>query len=219
MVRRGVKRLLRILVPKTCNNGFSLIEILIGLTIISLMVMLVVPSVNRISQADLRSSVRQLAITSRALYNEAILKKKLFRLVLDLDENKYWPEMSAANSLVYLRDDKQKQEEDTDFQTFESGFAKYEDQLLKEKSLPAGVVFQDVVNEVIYPGPVTGGHAYIFFYPRGEVDPSLIHVASERPGGPVYTVELLPVSGNTRFYMGYTGFKGGDLKREVPREK
>ena len=200
------------------ETGFTLIEILIGLTIVSLMVMLVIPSVNRISQADLRSSVRQLAVTSRALYNEAVLRKKLFRLVLDLDENKYWPEMSAANSLVYLRDEKLKEEEDKNFSTFQSGFSKYEDQLLKEKTLPTGVVFQDVMNGVLYAQPVSGGHAYIFFYPRGEVDPTLIHISHDRPGGVSYTVEFLPVSGNTRFYMGYTGFKGVEMQRpEVKR--
>jgi prepilin-type N-terminal cleavage/methylation domain-containing protein len=188
--------------------GFSLIEILIGLTIISLMVMLAVPSVNRIFQTDLRSSVRQLSIITRAIYNESILKKRLFRLVIDLDENKYWAEMSPSNSLVYLRDEDLENEDDKTFHTFQDGFAKYSDQFIREKELPSGVIFQDVNNAVLYTQPVTGGHAYIFFYPRGEVDPSLIHIAHERPGGVIYTIEIMPVSGNTRFYFGYTGVGG-----------
>lgn len=195
----------------TRRLGFSLIEILIGLTIVSLMVMLVVPTVNRIFQTDLRSSVRKLAIVTRALYNEAALKKKLYRLVIDLDENKYWAEVSAKESMIYLRNEEVEEEEDSAFLKFQKGFAKYQDSYIKESTLPTGVVFQDVENPILYTRPITGGHAYIFFYPRGETDPSLIRIAHEQPGGVVYTIELFPVSGNTRFYAGRTGFGGEEL--------
>lgn len=195
------------------KKGFSLIEILIVLTIVGLMMMVVVPSVNRIFRTELRSSVRKLATVGQAIFNESVLKKKLFRLVIDLDENKYWVEISLGEKSLVLQDEELDREEDETYQTFQSSFSKYDVRPFGERTLPTGVVFQDVVNQDLYKNPVTGGHAHIYFYPFGEVDPSLIHISEGRPKGTGYTIEYLPVSGSTRMYAGYTGYGGEEVER------
>jgi type II secretory pathway pseudopilin PulG len=197
------------------GSGFGLLEILIVLVILGLMSFVVIPSIGRIFQTELRSSVRKLASVAQGVFNEAVLTKKLHRLAIDIDENKYWVEISLTEGEVFVRDDQAESEEDEAYQTFQNSFGKLNTREYREEKLPTGVIIRDVVNETLSETPFTGGVAHIYFYPFGEVDASLIHVFEERPDGVGYTIELLPISGATRLYAGYTGYEGEEVTQDV----
>ena len=222
-----VKGLTRILPLKICNSqsrspdsssrsGFSLIEIIIVIVIVSLMLFVVIPSTQRIFQTEVRSTVRKLSSIGKGIYNDAILTKRLYRLVIDLENQKYWVESSLTESAIVTEEDEpassSKKSEKTEYQAFQESFAKVQERTLTEVSLPSGVIIKDVVNLTISEDPVRSGASYIYFYPFGETDPALIHLAEDRTEGTNYTIEFLPISGTTRLYSGYTGFRGEEMK-------
>ena len=76
------------------SRGFSLVEILVVIAILGLMMGATVYGFRSIAKSDLRSSSAKLAGAIRYCFDRAVTTGSYFRLVLDLDGNKYWAERS-----------------------------------------------------------------------------------------------------------------------------
>lgn len=75
-------------------GGFTLIEVLVVVLIVSLMITIGVKGFRSITKSNLRESAAHLSGAIRYLFDRASITGKYYRLVIDLSNGKYWPEVS-----------------------------------------------------------------------------------------------------------------------------
>lgn len=75
-------------------GGFTLIEVMIAVLIMSLMVTIGVKGFRTITKSNLRESAAHMSGAVRYLFDRASITGKYYRLVIDLNDGKYWPEVS-----------------------------------------------------------------------------------------------------------------------------
>lgn len=76
------------------ERGFTLIEIMVVLVIIALVGSLGIRGFRSLARSDLRTSTTNLAGAMRFLFDRASTTGKVHRLVLDLENSRYWAEVS-----------------------------------------------------------------------------------------------------------------------------
>lgn len=82
------------------DRGFTLIEVMIAMTLVALMVVTTVMGVRSLAKSDLRSTASRMAGTIRYLFDRASTTGKVHRLVLDFDNGKFWAE-SSGDAFVF----------------------------------------------------------------------------------------------------------------------
>ena len=161
------------------SNGFSLIELLVVIMLISAFVFIALPKIKSGTEINIKSASRNLSGTIRYLYNEAAFKKNIYRLVFDIDRGEYWVEVLNDNEYVVS----------TDY-------------LHKKRTLPGGVHFKDVITErSIGRSSLDDSGEFILFLPTGFVEPAVIHLVTDNED--YYTLETKPYTGGTRVYDEY----------------
>src|SRR5437899_3098874 len=76
------------------TRGFSLIEIMVVMTILAMMMGASVYGFRAITKSELRSSASKLAGAIRYCFDRSVTTGSYYRIVLDFDGNKYWAERS-----------------------------------------------------------------------------------------------------------------------------
>jgi general secretion pathway protein H len=76
------------------QHGFTLIEIIVVIAILALVAGLGVSGVRRLAMSDLRNSSAQMSGAIRYLFDRASTTGKVHRLVIDMNDGKYWAEVS-----------------------------------------------------------------------------------------------------------------------------
>jgi general secretion pathway protein H len=76
------------------ERGFTLIEVMVVLAIIGLIVGLGTHGLRSLAKSDLRESSAHLSGAMRYLFDRASTTGKIHRLVVDMDSNQYWAEVS-----------------------------------------------------------------------------------------------------------------------------
>jgi general secretion pathway protein H len=105
------------------RRGFSLIELMVAIAIIGMMLGGAVYGFRSIGKSELRASSSKLAGAIRYCFDRSVTTGSYYRLVIDLDGNKYWAERS--DDAMYLT--RQKEESPGRGQAF--------DETEKEKKL------------------------------------------------------------------------------------
>jgi general secretion pathway protein H len=82
------------------QRGFTLIELLVGVAIMALIMGGSIYGVRSLARSDLRGTSSKLAGAIRYCFDRAVTTGSYFRIVLDLDGNKYWAERS--DNRMYL---------------------------------------------------------------------------------------------------------------------
>jgi len=76
------------------QGGFTLIELLVALAIIALVSGAAVVGMRRVMRTEIRTAATKLSGAMRYLFDRASVTGRVHRLVVDLDEGKYWAEVS-----------------------------------------------------------------------------------------------------------------------------
>jgi general secretion pathway protein H len=76
------------------SAGFTLIEIMVVMLIIGLMATLGVKGFRSITKSDLRAATAHMSGAIRYMFDRASITGKYHRLVIDLNDGQYWPEVS-----------------------------------------------------------------------------------------------------------------------------
>jgi general secretion pathway protein H len=79
---------------RSSSGGFTLIEIMVAFAIIALVAAASLKGFRSLTRADLRSSTVKLSGAIKYLFDRASTTGKHHRLVLDLNEGRYWAEVS-----------------------------------------------------------------------------------------------------------------------------
>jgi prepilin-type N-terminal cleavage/methylation domain-containing protein len=188
---------------RTDNRGFTLIEIMIVLAIIGGILAVGVPRLFN-STTAMRSTIRKLAIVPREIRNIARLYNMTGRIVINMDDEKghsFWVE-TAPGSVTLLS---QEQEEELarmtssqrDDEKPKSQFQAETRVMKKPVSLPRGLFFEGVEYAGKEKG-VSGGKAYVHFFPQGRAEEVAIHLTDRKTLN--WTVTIQPLTGRAEIY-------------------
>jgi len=148
------------------RQGFTLIEITLVLAILGVALAFIVPRFRDPGQAELQAQSRRLVMTFRLLRSEAVLHGAPLRLNFDLDLGRYW--VSAEDGAVGIE------------AGLESLGPLARGAALKPPAQIADLVFPN------FGAKVQSGQIYTVFYPDGSIDPTVIHLASQRDAITLY---------------------------------
>lgn len=148
------------------RSGFTLLEITLVVLIISVMLGLTLPKLRDRGRSEMESHANRIMQTFKLLRSEAVLNGHAYRLIYDLDQQRYWV-MPEAQS-VDLAD-----------------FAVEMGSLARGTQIQAPVAITDVVLPTLA-GKVAQGQIYTVFYPDGTVDPTVIHLTTGRQACTLY---------------------------------
>ncbi|MDH5526916.1 MAG: type II secretion system GspH family protein [Nitrospirota bacterium] len=168
------------------EGGFTLIEITLVLFILGLMAAVVFPRIPNVGGGNFKKEARTLSGFIGGLYAEATFSRRMHRLVIDLDSQRYWGEFAPDV------------EKRTDYQPLESSF-------LKPVRLPSGVRVVDVQEPSR--GKRHDGRAFAHFHPLGRAELVLIHL--EDSDGEELTLQVNPFSGGVKVLEGYVELQLG----------
>jgi general secretion pathway protein H len=162
------------------NKGFTLIEMVVVIVVISLTAMIVLPLLPSTDAANLRSSARSLAAVVRYLGDRSVTTKSPYRMVLNLTDNRI-----TVKKIV-------NGEETTP-----------EDPFFARRFLTEGIQIEDV--EIPRLGKLGEGTVNIDFSGAGLVDMVIIHLKGSKDRQ--LTVSALPGGGRVEVREGYQEMK------------
>jgi len=162
------------------QKGFTLIELVVVVTLIVMMIGLTMPQIRNTLLSDTlkRTTLRMVGLV-KSLRDEAVREQKTYGLHLDMTGQRYW----------------------IGFDTMTEA----EQTLAQEEAvkLPANVQIADVWfrNE----GKRSDGEAVILFLKKGYVQPSAIHLSDDE--GRRFTILLNPFGGKVKVFEKYVEFE------------
>jgi len=157
-------------------DGFTLIEIIVVILIIGLISLILLPRITGFSGGNGKTVIRHLTGAIQTLRDEAEFRQKIFRLNLNISEQRY----------------------DASFLNENGEFVPFQSDTVGKVTLRGNFRLKDVVT--LRQGKVTEGTAYLFFYPLGRVEKGYFHF--EEAGMPI-TLQVYPLSGKVKWYDGY----------------
>jgi prepilin-type N-terminal cleavage/methylation domain-containing protein len=162
------------------NNGFTLIELIVVISLISLMLFFAVPQFQvDILSDNTKKASRWIMLQVQTLKEKAVHDQKRYVLHLSLDSNKLWvtSEMMSPEEI----------------QTAEADGFKLSDDIS--------------LQDVEYPGQkkITVGRADIYFYKKGYSDKVIIHISTK--DNEILSFLIEPFLSHVRLYNKYIEFE------------
>lgn len=164
--------------PRNNQAGFTLVEIIVVMVLISLFMVFSVPLFGNIGSSSLEMSARRLSNTIKYLFNESALSGLEYRLIYDLDHGTYRAQILDANEQLVDAPDQGRQ-----------------------AKLKGSVRFQDL--SIPGRGKTSVGQVTTLIHPSGWVEETIIHLED---GNSMLTLRVMPLSGMTEIFEGYREF-------------
>lgn len=158
------------------RKGFTLIEIMIVLAIISAVMLVAAPRLSK-KNTNVKTVAREFIVLSKEVRNKARLSNSTYRIVINMepDNESYWVEKASGPRPVDPdAAEKEKESKDREDQAA-SVFQIDKSVTRKQKKLPSGLRFGSV-ESINMKAPVTSGVAYIHFFPEGFVEASALQI-------------------------------------------
>lgn len=207
------------------QSGFSLIEMLVVLAVLSLLTGGVVLGVRSLVKSELRSQSGKLAAAIRYSYDRAISTGAYFRLHFDLDQQTYRLERSEQRVLLETSEDsarngrgRDKDKEDKKEEDEERRDTSLPPELLpppsprrpkfdeyKDTTLPSVRMSRVHVLDILtprQPEPYRAGHAYLHFFPDGHTERAVIHLGTDPNDDDQYTLVVHGLTGRVEVKSG-----------------
>jgi general secretion pathway protein H len=194
-------------------RAFTLIELMIVMSVIALLSAAAVPALGALTGADARKGAGEIAGAMRWLYDGASVRHATCRLVLSPAKRSYWAECAPGRATISADPEKAAEEERKAEERRQEGadapdakeggvrapgFARYEDPIARERTLPGEAEFKAIRidgREAL----VEGRNAYVHFFPGGRAQAARVTIAD---GDNVFTIKLEPFTGRARVSAG-----------------
>ncbi len=200
------------------RRGFTLLEILIAMVLLSLLIAVAVPALGALSGAELRSQAGLLTGAVRDTYARTALQGRSSRLVMDLEKNAWWIEEAPvvarlhATKLTADRDGKAKLDpvderiEDIDADTDDDEeraklellapppFSPVDGDDGRPHVLPSDVRFTSIWTEHL-DDKVQAGQVALYFFPGGFTEEAIITLADDEAGESTLTLVVSSLTG------------------------
>ena len=146
------------------NNGFTLVEIMVVITLISIMLAFAVPNFQSLTTDTTKDTNNWIILTVKMLKQGALRNKKTYTLHVSMDSNKIWYTQETDEGEGEGEEEGEEEGED-------------QDKSLGEYKIPEGLRIVDVE----FPGDVkiSSDEAEINFYLKGFSDRAIIHIEDE----------------------------------------
>jgi len=184
------------------KKAFTLIELLIVLSIVGLVVGLGYPQIKKVFRSNLKSAAAQMSGMIRYGYDVSVVKGRIHRIVFDFDKGSYRLEVSNTDELASLEEDTTPEEQkktetvSKDEPQKAPAFSPSEGAAGKDKKLPAGVTFDSVEN-VSTKRKKTTDIAYLYFFPAGLTEDVIIRLSGEKSNSGFYSLRVNPANAKT----------------------
>jgi prepilin-type N-terminal cleavage/methylation domain-containing protein len=163
----------------TSDKGFTLIELIVVIALIAIFFSFAIPKLGDVTEADLRRNIRHLTGTISYLRDEAMMKKREFRLNYNIAMNEYW-----ATEVV-------KSGTQAEVKRLETVF-------VNKNKLHGDIRFKDIA----IPGHQGSVEEFFTqFYPNGWVEKTVIHL--QKGDDKYYTLIIMPLTGKVKVHEGY----------------
>lgn len=228
------------------RRGMTLMEILVAISIMLLITVMLMPSLEAVFLLEQRGAARRLALAYAQLHDEAILRNRTFRVAFHLDEHYYEIESGDGNTVIF-----------TDFESREEGeerlkeiqeemdpeeWAEYTKRIAFEKveghnlggqfRLPGNTVFKSVYTPQ-YEEPVTPRSelereaarkgdekkpnvVYSYMFSNGFAEYTVVQMVDKEDDKDGFTITVDPLSGKVDLRAEL--IDGRDAFRDLPRQ-
>ncbi len=157
------------------DSGFTLLEIVIVVSVLALFIGLAVPRLPDIAGTRIHQNARKVSNIFRLARSRAVSLRRYYRVEMDLEANNISVSYFGPEG-TYIQDDE-----------------------VRLVSLRDGII-ADVVN--LSEGKVQEGTGVVRISPRGFIEPALVHIKDDKER--FLTVVPSPVSGRVLIHDGYT---------------
>ncbi len=217
---RGVRR---VVIDR--RAGFTIIELAVAIVIILMLIAVMAVSLGTLGRANLTTTSGVLDGAIRYLQQLAAIQGVPYRLVIDLDQDKWWGEMRDSPddecrgfTIADLRVEKPtgtraeqrrrrleeeeeehtcpEEERDTEGRCPPTGFAAFTSSLLREHELPDRIHFSGLMT-THQQEVQESGRGYIYFFPTGRTEKAYIYLSM---ADETFTVETFPLLGRVRIH-------------------
>jgi general secretion pathway protein H len=184
------------------SAGFTLIELMIVMTIVALLAAAAGPALGGLTGADARKAAGEVSGSMRWLFDSASVRHATCRLVLSPADRSFWAECAPGRSTIER--DPEKAEKPAEGDAPEAGggapngFAPFEDPIVRKRELPGDTIFKSIRIDG-RDAPLEGEPAYVHFFPGGRAQAARVTLAD---GDHVFTVRLEPFTGRARVSPG-----------------
>ena len=163
----------------------TLIEVIVVIAVMAVVIGALAVSFGAFSDARLNSTAGTMRGAMRYLYNLAVVNNRPYRLVVDMDNRRYWGESLMENDPCkwFLEEpDEEKIRRSKDYATTggdderartRSNFVQSKESLLAPRDLPKGVHVTGVLTENLS-DKVSAGMVGIHFFPSGRAEKAYI---------------------------------------------
>ena len=177
-------------------RGFTLIELIVSISIGLIVMALVTVSINNIRRADLKKSSGMMSSAMRYLYNLAVINNTPYRMVIDMEKGAFWGEAmetdDPCNRYLPAEDEEvgvvagegrmgaQGEPGLDGEQVINSGggYRKQKDNLLSERELPRGIVITGILTSH-HRDAQREGRAAIHFFPGGYAERAYVWLGEQ----------------------------------------
>lgn len=190
------------------SQGFTLLELIVVIAILGFIAVIALPKASNILRMSLSSTTREISSAIKQTYNAAMMTKRAYRLVFDIDHREYWVEMGPATWVLETKESLERAERKKKWMSSDalkksnaeaaSAWQPATQVIRKKVSLPQGVEFEDIYTEQS-PEAFTSGLAYCHFFPQGTIEKTLIHLKDNSSHFATLFVE--PLVGRTRVFQ------------------
>lgn len=193
------------------TRAFTLVEMMIVLGIIGGVMAFGVAVIGGGSAGRIKEASSQILRLVKYAYNQAAFTGSYYRIVFDLEEQTFFAEYSDEpfyvvkegdeKEAIRLKNEERQHEESVTVAQMLGNFAEAEDDLLQIYKLPENIKISDVY--VMHQSEaVSEGRAYLYFFPRGMTEFSVIHL-SDAAEKKFLTLVVNPLTGGIDVYAGY----------------
>ncbi len=206
--------------------GFSLIEIMVVLTIISVVFAGTIIGFRSLLKSELRSTATKLAAAIRYSYDRAISTGAYYRLHVNLDDQTYQLERSETRVLLWESEESGKRGRGIDLD-LENKKAEVEEKRTLGSTVPKELVppsprrpkFAEYKDSTLpkvrlgrvkiidlftprQPEAYRSGHAYLHFFPDGHTERAIIHLGADAADDDQYTLRVWGLTGRVEVLSG-----------------
>lgn len=178
------------------QRGMTLIELIVTLAVIAILITVSAVAISSIRSADVDATASKLAGAMTYVSALAVHENRTYRLVLDMDERKFWAE--AINSedpcARYQPEDMNQGLQAADAEgdpegMVQSDYAKSVLDLLRDTNFEPGTNVTAVLTSQ-HTSPQLDGKAALYFYPSGYAERALVWVGERADDGNGWVAEL-----------------------------
>jgi prepilin-type N-terminal cleavage/methylation domain-containing protein len=207
------------------RRGFTLIELIVVMAIVSLLVAMGIPTLNSLLGIEQQSAVKELSQTMTWLQEEAAMRNVAFRMELNVDRGTWKVEVGEPNTLIFsnpeeaeeYRDDlkskmkryssSQQDPEQSNLLENPAQFSPLQDPIFtSEKTLPSGLQIAFVYtpqygddgvepNDEVPEDPEDDNIAHVHIFPDGTAEHTVIRIVNIDDENDGYTLEMEPMGG------------------------